>query len=73
MDNENKVLRLLEENGGYLTTKNAREKDVLNIVLYRMVEQGKIESAGCHNAKLLACAQVFKVDKEVRNYMDMLL
>lgn len=45
MDNESEVLRLLEENGGYLTTKNAREKDVSNIVLYRMAEQGKIERA----------------------------
>ena len=45
MDNKSEVLQLLEENGGYLTAKKARVKNVPNLVLYRMAEQGKIERA----------------------------
>jgi predicted transcriptional regulator of viral defense system len=45
MTTTEKVLTLLEERGGYLTSKEARENGVENKILQRMTERGLIERA----------------------------
>ncbi|MDR1298184.1 MAG: type IV toxin-antitoxin system AbiEi family antitoxin domain-containing protein [Deltaproteobacteria bacterium] len=45
MDANEKVFTLLDERGGYLTSKEARENGVENKILQRMTERGLIERA----------------------------
>ncbi|MCL2367312.1 MAG: type IV toxin-antitoxin system AbiEi family antitoxin domain-containing protein [Oscillospiraceae bacterium] len=43
MDNAEKVLALMKQNNGYLSSKEAKQNDIENKVLQRMAERGIIE------------------------------